>query len=203
MKLKSVKLGFAIWFLAIIQLATLIPVIEAMSSIGTSAIVTSIIFPIIGFVMMFVLGIAVMRGVNDKMTLVVVAIFAIVNLSIAMGILVILLLIRRFSKNKTFTKNIWFLPGIIQTVFAVINLINYGVFTFTLKYLIIYLSSYLATVALYFILGYWLLKMMKYETSAEATIAYYDDLLARGVISAEEYESKTSALKNVNGNGVK
>ncbi len=155
----------------------------------------SMITLLISTLLLFFLGFAAFRGKNDIITLIAVVLYGLFALSIPMAILVVLLLIRRFTKYKTISKTLWFTPAIAAAILSLITFLRYGKAMVELLSPLYYVQYFLP-IPLFLCLGFWLLKELKDNDSEkhDKSVAYLDDLMARGVISKEEYDQKINDL---------
>ena len=170
---------------------------------GTVALITTIM-SILSVIVMFIAAVSMLRNTNDKLTVVSVILLGIFQFNIAIGVLFILLLIKRKPGKSESIAKIWFIPIIVQAILTVITLIP--VFTNIQAYGYLKVVLYLLPVIHVSILSNWLLRKLKLSESAvnEAKakqIAYYDDLLQKGAITKEEYDGYIAKIEEDFANG--
>lgn len=193
MQITGKKLAYATWAIAAIYL------INALVNAGSGAV--WVITQLAAIVLQCFLGYAMFREKNDKVTMVIVIIFAVLSFSIPVGILVVLMLCRRYAKKINFVQKCWFVPAAISGIVSIVNLVR--VLEYASYYpagrLLLTVLIYIVNILTYLILGYWLVKELdivdKGTRIKASQTAYFDDLLSRGVITKEEYDEKISSIK--------
>lgn len=198
------KLAIIEWILAVVTLAVYVYLIY---DFGFSS---SYLMTLVGVIVMVFVGFAMNRGKNDKFTLVMIILLAITNMSIPILVLFVMLLISRKSSEKRHNmQRVWFVPTIVAAVCSVISFIlmsttvsryfDYLMYNSPSSYSSMHTKFVFATIVSIVIsivhvcvLSIWLLKELdvniKDEGNKQARIAYFDDLLQRGVITQSEYD---------------
>lgn len=220
-KITGKHLAIATWIIAVIELMIYFPRIISILGNPYYVDILYIISSILIIVLQCILGFSMYRERNDGVTVFVVLLYCfvdilfpiimnsfigfslmmIVSLVLALVpdcVLIIGLFARRKSNNVSVFSKIWFVPAVIHLACTLLSniLIN--------GYLFNGMTSIAVSVVNFLILGYWLWSYLNYLTVktdndfAQATkngqIAYFDDLLKRGVISQQEYDEKISQL---------
>lgn len=198
-KSSNVSLGIGEFFLAFAYL--ILGVLSIVLS-QQGAIITAVLM-LLSVVVMILAAISMLRNKNDALTVVVVILIGVFQLSIAIGVLFILLLIKRKPGNSAKIAKIWFLPVIVQLVLTAVSIISQRN---ALKFyppvaLIITIISWILPVAHVLILSKWLLRNLvtvdqSQNDVKEAKIAYYTDLLNNGTITKEEYDKYLQQIEN-------
>ncbi len=165
-----------------------------------------VITQLISVALQGILAYAMYRDRNDKFTMIVVIIFAIASLSIPVGIIVILMLCRRYGKKLELAQKCWFVPAAVSalfSIFSIVNLIQYSDY-YSGGQIFMNLFMILINIVNYLVLGYWLVKSLdivdmktrKSDASKEQKLTYYSKLHDEGVISDAEFEQKKNEIEN-------
>ncbi|MBQ7500444.1 MAG: SHOCT domain-containing protein [Clostridia bacterium] len=192
MNINSKKLAIGTWILA----AALF-LINAFV-LGSYHHIVTLLSSILSLILCGAIGFAMFRDKNDTVTAVIVVVYLILNASIPTIVLAVLVLCRRFVKNLAFIQKLWFVPALLGVLLGIITLTRIGSYYGTGGLGIIVLQALISSV-IYLILGYWLIKVLdvvhKDTLVKQNQTSYLDDLLARGIITQEEYNEKVNKIK--------
>lgn len=154
-------------------------------------------------VLMCIFAMLIQKDRRDTVTLVLVLVFAVVNLSIPSVLLAGLFLFKRFEKKPRSLNSCWILPSLAEALFGGINIGLVLAYESQQTYLPAILG-FIAALATYYILGYWLFNNAadrqaqerdKQTASLNKQLAYYNDLYQQGAITADELEKKKAELE--------
>ncbi len=198
MEISSKKLSYVAWAIAAFYL------LNALLNIASGGI--WVITQIIGVVLQCLLAYAMYRERNDKVTMIIVIIFAITSLSIPVAILMVLVLCRRYAKKIEFVQKCWFVPAAIMVILSfitIINMLSYSDY-YTGGQIFLNVVAYIANIINYLILGYWLVKSLeivdvktkKEFGTRQSQLEYYTDLHNQGAISDVEFAKKKAEIEN-------
>lgn len=190
-------LGISELLLALIYLGLNVYSVMSVMAIGSSTTLAMAvtIMNILSVAVMIIASVSMLRNTNDRLTVISVILIGIFQLSIAIGVLFVLLLIKRKPEKSATIAKIWYVPIIVQALFTVYIIIM-NLKSLTFLSIIINLLP-LAHVA---VLSNWLLRKLKSSGAAiieakQKQIDYYNDLLQKGTITQEEYNGYIAKIE--------
>ncbi|MCM1509061.1 MAG: hypothetical protein NC177_18275, partial [Ruminococcus flavefaciens] len=151
MNFTSKRLAYCAWAIATMSLVSIF--------FNRPTSVVYLILKLISIALQFVIGYAIFKNKNDKITMIVVILYAITNLSIPFGVLVVFMLLRRYAKKDKLVQNCWFVPAIVYGVLSIISLVSIlkNVSIYPAFNLFVIIISHIVNILNFVILGYWLL----------------------------------------------